>query len=376
MSEDYAAQARAAPAVVRERLDRDESRNEIHLSRVRCFASADAGRSLLATMATTMMKAVVCDRYGSPDVLELREIRKPEPRDDQVLVAVRATSVTAACAMMRRGDSLLTRVVLGLRRPRRRYRVFGIEVAGTVERVGSRVTRFREGDRVFGFTGFAAGAYAQFVCVPETASIAHTPEGVSDEEACTLVDGPTTSLYFLRDRARLRAGERIAIVGASGSVGSAAVQLARHFGAEVTAVCSGRNADLVRTLGAHHVVDYTVQDYAARSDAYDVVFDTVGRSSFSKARRCLASGGRYLVTVGGPLSFVRDAWSRVIGDRKFVFGMSIEKREALSYLSDLVARGAIRPVIDRRYALDAITEAHRYVESARKRGNVVITVDA
>jgi NADPH:quinone reductase-like Zn-dependent oxidoreductase len=322
------------------------------------------------------MKAAVYERYGSPSVLEVRELLAPEPRDHEVRVAIRATTVTAACQMMRRGDTLVARLVLGLLRPRLRFRVLGLEIAGTVERVGRGVTRFRPGDRVFGFTGFGAGGCAQFVCLRETASLALAPEGVSDQEACSLVDGPTTALYFLRDRARLRAGERVAIIGASGSIGTAAVQIARHFGAEVTAVCSGRNAELVRSLGAHQVVDYTRADYAARGETYDIVFDTVGTSSFSHARRCLSRNGRYLITVGGPELYLRDAWSRMFGSQKLVFGMSVEKKQALAMVSELVAQGALRPVVDRRYSLAQIAEAHEYVETRRKRGNVVIDVCA
>jgi NADPH2:quinone reductase len=320
------------------------------------------------------MKAVVYERYGSPAVLELRELPAPEPRDDQVRIAIRATSVTAACQMMRRGDTLTARLVLGLFRPRRRFRVLGIEIAGVVERVGARVTRFRPGDRVFGFTGFGSGGYAQYLCLPEDGSLAHAPEGLSDQEACSLVDGPTTALYFLRDRARLRAGDRVAIIGASGSVGTAAVQIARHDGAHVTAICSGRNEQLVRGLGAHAVVDYTRDDYAACGETYDIVFDTVGASSFSHARRCLSPHGRYLVTVGSPALYLRDAWSRLFGRQKLVFGMSVDKKRALPIVSALVASGALRPVIDRRYALAQIGEAHAYVETRRKRGNVVIDV--
>jgi NADPH:quinone reductase-like Zn-dependent oxidoreductase len=321
-----------------------------------------------------LMKAVVCEQYGPPEVLEVREVQRPEPKDDEVLVAVGATTVTSACGMMRRGDTLMARLLLGLLRPRRRFRIIGIEIAGTVERVGRRVTRFRPGDRVFGFMGFAVGGYAQFVCMRETASLAHAPAGLTDHEACTLVDGPTTALYFLRERGGLAAGERVAIVGASGSIGTAAVQLARHFGAEVTAVCSGANAELVRSLGAHHVVDYTQQDYSALGERFDVVFDTVGKSSFAAAKRCLVPGGRYLITVGGLSIPLRSAWSRCFGSRRLVFGMSIDKRESLRVVSELAARGALRPVIDRRYQLHGIAEAHRYVETGRKRGNVVIAL--
>jgi NADPH2:quinone reductase len=323
-----------------------------------------------------LMQAAVYERYGSPDVIHVRQVQLPQPDHHQVRIAIRATTVTAACTMMRRGDTAMARVLLGLTRPRRRFQVMGIEVAGIVDSVGRGVSCFKAGDRVFGFTGFSAGGYAQYVCVPETASLAHTPDSVADDAACTLVDGPTTALYFLRDRARVQPNEHVVIVGASGSIGTAAIQIARHLGAEVTAVCSGRNADLVRSLGAHHVVDYAQDDFSAQGERYDVVFDTVGKSAFGTVRRCLKAGGRFAVTVGGPVAYARDAWSRVFGSRKFIFGMSIEKRAALREVSDLVSRGVLKPVIDRRYPLHAVSEAHRYVESGRKRGNVVLTVGA
>ncbi len=223
------------------------------------------------------MKAIHYDSYGGPEVLQLRDLPKPEPKADEVLIAIGATSVTSACGMMRRGDTLMARLVLGLLRPRRRFRVLGIELAGTVEAIGSAVTRFHVGDRVFGFTGFKVGGYAEYVCLRETSSIALAPAGLTHVQAVTLVDGPTTSLFFL-ERGGLKSGQRIAIIGASGSIGTAAVQIARHWGAEVTAVCSGANADLVRSLGAHHVIDYTKEDYAAGGERFDVVFDTVGKS--------------------------------------------------------------------------------------------------
>jgi NADPH:quinone reductase-like Zn-dependent oxidoreductase len=321
------------------------------------------------------MLAAVYESYGAPEVLHVRDVPIPVPTDTQIRVAVGATTVTAACGMMRRGDTLMARVVLGLFRPRTRFRIMGMEIAGVVESVGSRVTQFRPGDRVFGFTGFGAGGYAEYVCMKAEGSLAHVPAGTTLEEACTLVDGPTTALYFLRDRAGLLAGDRIVILGASGSIGTAAVQIARHIGAEVTAVCSGKNTDLVRSLGAHHVIDYTLDDYASLGDRYDVVFDTVSKSSFRTARRCLRPNGRYLRTVGGPIAYLCDLWSRCFGSRKFVFGMSIEKRDALVAVSALVARGDLRPVIDRRYQLRDIAQAHHYVESGRKRGNVVVAVE-
>jgi NADPH:quinone reductase-like Zn-dependent oxidoreductase len=323
---------------------------------------------------TEQMQAVVCSAYGGPEVLSLRQVDKPVPAPHQVRIKVFATTVTAACTMMRKADTWVARLLLGLRKPRKRYRVMGIELAGEVDAVGSRVTSFRPGERVFGFAGFTPGAYAQYCCLPERGSLAVMPERLSYEQAVSIVDGPTTALYFLRDRARVRAGERVLVIGASGSIGTAAVQLARHFGAEVTGVCSTSNVGLVSSLGAHHVIDYTQEDFTEQSSVYDVVFDTVGKSSFARCRRVLSRGGRYLTTVGGPGLYARDAWSRLFGDKKFIFGMSVEKRSSLREVARLSELGELRPVIDRRYDLDEIVEAHRYVDQGRKKGNVVISV--
>jgi NADPH:quinone reductase-like Zn-dependent oxidoreductase len=322
-----------------------------------------------------LMKAVVYTRYGAPDVLTLREVRRPEPRDDEVRIAIRATTVTAACGMMRRGDTLMARLVLGVFRPRRRFRIMGTELCGVVERTGRHVTRFRVGERVFGFAGFRVGTNAEYVCLRESASLAPAPEGLTDVEAASLVDGPTTALHFLR-RAGLRTGMRVVIVGASGSVGSAAVQLARHLGAHVTAVCSGRNAELVRSLGAHEVVDYTREDYSAGGTRYHIVFDAVGQTSYRSARRCLVDGGVYAVTVGSLAVYALDLWTRLFSRTRFLFTMSVEKTVALREVTELVGAGVLRPVIDRAYALAELPDAHRYVETARKRGNVVVTVEA
>ena len=322
------------------------------------------------------MHAAVYERYGSPEVVEVVEIERPEPRANEVRIAVGATTVTAACTMMRRGDTAMARVFLGLFRPRRRFRRLGLELCGTVDAVGARVTRFKPGDRVFGFTGFAPGACADFLCLREEASIARAPDGLTDLEAASLVDGATTALYFLRDRARVGKGTRVAIIGASGGIGSSAVQVARHLGATVTAVCSGRNADLVRSLGAHDVVDYTREDVTCGPQRFDVVFDAVGKTTFGHARRCLVDGGVFATAVGGFGAYLLDAWTRWFSRTRFVFGMSVEKRAALADVTAMVREGALRPLIDRRYALAEVRDAHRYVESGRKRGAVVIAIAA
>lgn len=320
------------------------------------------------------MRAIEFHRYGPPDVLKLSEVPRPVPREDELLVRVRATTVTATDALMRRGDKLQARLVLGLFRPRRRFRVMGLEVAGDVVQVGPAVTRFAPGDRVYGFTGFGLGGYAEYCRLRETASVALCGE-LSYGDAATLVDGGTTAIFFL-DLAKLKRGEQVLIIGASGSVGSAAVQVAAARGAHVTGLCSGRNRELVASLGAHEVIDYTRQDYAQTGRTWDVIFDTVTKSSFGHAKPALAAGGRYLPTVGGLAAYLRSAWSRCVGGRaRFLFGMSISKQAELAELARLVSRGALRPVIDRRYPLEQLAEAHAYVDSGRKRGNVMITVD-
>jgi NADPH2:quinone reductase len=320
------------------------------------------------------MQAVVCRAYGGPEVLALEEVPKPRPSAHELLIEGHATTVTAACAMMRRGDTLASRLVLGAFEPRKRFRVMGIELAGRVVAVGAKVTRFRPGDRVFGFAGFSLGAYAQFVCLSEDSSLVVIPPGISYDEAASLVDGPTTALYFLRDRAALQAGERALIIGASGSIGTAAVQLASALGAEVSGVCSGRNAELVRSLGARRVFDYTQEDFTRSGQVFDVVFDTIGKSSFRACRPLLAPRGRYLVTNGTPLNFVYDAWSRLFGQQKFIFGMSVHKHAALREVIDRIADQTLRPVIDRRYLLSHSVEAHRYAEGGHKKGNVVVSI--
>jgi NADPH:quinone reductase-like Zn-dependent oxidoreductase len=321
------------------------------------------------------VKAVLFTEYGPPEVLRLAAgvpMPKPGPRD--LLIRVRATSVTAAECMMRRGDTAMARAVLGLRAPRPRYRVMGSELAGDVVAVGREVARYRPGDRVYGFTGFRQGAYAEYACLPEGASIAPMPAGLGYESAAALADGATTALFFLLRKARLRAGRRLLVIGASGSIGAYAVQIAAGMGARVEGVCGAANADLVRSLGAERVFDYAKEDFSRSGEEYDLVFDAVGKSSFARCAPVLSERGAYLRTTGGPLDFARTLWSSAFARKKYVYAMSIDKREELAALDRLVREGKVRPIVDRRYPLEQIAEAHAYVEAGHKRGNVVVTV--
>lgn len=318
------------------------------------------------------MNAVVQREYGGPDVLRVEQVAKPTPNDDEVLIRIRATTVTAADCLVRTGGPLWGRVILGFRRPRRP--IIGTELAGDVEAVGRNVRRFRAGDAVYGFTGFALGAYAEYTCLPERASLAARPTGTTWDEAAALVDGASTALFFLRDKAKLRSGQHVLINGASGSIGCYAVQLAKHLGAEVTGVCSSANVERVRALGADHVVDYTTEDFTSASTAYDVVFDAVARSSFPQCRRVLTPQGVYVTTMIAAPILLQSLWTSIRGGARAMWGMSVEKREHLLVLADLVERGILKPIIDRRYPMAQIADAHRYVDSGHKRGNVVITV--
>lgn len=318
------------------------------------------------------MKAAVYHRYGGPEVLHFEEVARPTPREHEVLIRVHATTVTAADCQIRRGNSLLARAILGFTRPRRP--IMGTEFAGTVEQTGKKVTQFQPGDEVYGFTGFHLGAYAGHLCLPERASMALKPRGLTLEEAVSLVDGATTAWHFLHEKAHLQKGQRVLINGASGSIGSYALQLARHSGAEVTAVCSAKNTDFVRALGADHVLDYTRQDFTSHVGLYDVIFDAVGKSSFAKCHPALTDTGVYLsTTVTAQLLLETIKTSRGRGKRA-MGGLSIEKTLALRTVGELAEQGVLRPIIDRQYPFARIEEAHRYVETGHKRGNVVVVM--
>jgi NADPH:quinone reductase-like Zn-dependent oxidoreductase len=324
------------------------------------------------------MRAAIFTEYGGPEVLRVVDVPVPRPGPREVLVRVSATTVTAAEVGMRRGQPVWGRVLIGFRRPRARFRRLGTEFAGTVAAVGAQVRSFAPGQTVFGFTGFRLGANAEYLCLPETASLATRPAGLSDGQAAALIDGASTALYFLRDRVGLRAGQRVLVIGASGSVGGYAVQLARHLGAEVTGVCSGANADLVRSWGAADVVDYTTTDFTTLGRTWDVVFDAVGRSSFRRCRPVLARGGVYAPTTGlhNVALDALTALNPMVAGRRVRTGMSVDKRTLLPVLRDLAESGQLEILVERSFPLEQIADAHRHVESGHKRGNVVLQVSA
>jgi len=324
------------------------------------------------------VRAVVYDRYGAPDVLRLEEVERPTPNADEVLVKIHATTVNRADCATREANrrsglavSLLSRLISGIRRPRQR--ILGNELAGEVEAVGAGVTEFAVGDRVFGSSGLRFGAHAEFICLPERARIAQMPTGMSFEEAAPICDGALNALTCLK-QADLRKGRTILIYGASGAIGTAGVQLARHFGADVTAVCSTKNLELVRSLGADRVIDYTQEDFTKNGQTYDVILDAVGKHSFRRCRASLGPGGIYLPT-DGLGNLVLALWTPRVGDKKVLFQIPPRqtKRDVL-FLKELVEAGEYRPVIDRRYPLEDVVEATRYVETEQKTGNVVLTV--
>jgi NADPH:quinone reductase-like Zn-dependent oxidoreductase len=323
------------------------------------------------------MRAVVYEKYGSPDVLELREVAKPTPKDNEILIKIYATTVTAADFRARSFTIppafwLPARITLGLRKPKKA--ILGAELAGEVETVGRNVKRFKKGDQVFAATLIVAGAYAQYRCLPEDAAIAIKPSNLTFEEAAALPIGARTALHYLR-KANLQKGQKVLVYGASGSVGTYAVQLAKYFGAEVTGVCSTSNVELVKSLGAEQVIDYTVEDFSNQGETYDVIFEAVDKSSFSACMRTLKKNGIYLNVVT-PLWSLRMLWTKMTTNKKLMLGENVpESAEDLLFIKELVEAGKLKPVIDRCYSLTQIVEAHRYVDKGHKKGNIVITVE-
>jgi len=317
------------------------------------------------------MKAVICDRYGPPDILRLEDVERPVPGPDEVLIRIRATTVNRSDCHYRLGTPPFARLFTGLTRPR--HRILGSELAGDVEAVGPAVTGFTPGDAVFGVKAWTFGAHAEYICMRESAALAPKPAGVSYEEAAAVCDGVILALMGLR-RADLRKGRSILVYGASGSIGTAAVQLSRYYDADVTAVCNTKNLELAANLGADQVIDYTREDFTTNGQTYDVVFDAVGKHSFGRCRDSLNPGGIYLAT-DHLTNLVLALWTSRVGDKKVVFPIPPRyTRQDVVFLKGLMEAGQYRAVIDRRYPLADVIEACRYVETEQKTGNVVLTV--
>ena len=318
------------------------------------------------------MKAIVYERYGPPEVLHLEEVENLTPRPNEVLVRIYATAVCSGDVRMRKADPWVVRLMLGLIRPG--IKTLGIVLAGEIEAVGKDVTLFKEGDPVYGTTVKSFGAYAEYKCLPEDGVLAIKPVSLTYKEAAAIPFGGTTALHFLR-KAKIEAGQKVLIYGASGAVGTSAVQLAKYFGAEVTGVCSTTNIAMVKSLGADKTIDYTKEDFSKNGEAYDIIFDTVGKSPFSGSIKSLKKNGYYLRVVHMALSpVVRGLWTSLVSNKKVIGGVTKETAEDLIFLNSLIETGQLKPVIDRSYPLTEIVEAHEYVEKGHKKGNVMITL--
>jgi NADPH:quinone reductase-like Zn-dependent oxidoreductase len=332
-----------------------------------------------------LMKAIVYTKYGPPDVLELKEVEKPAPKDNEILIRIHAISVNYGDILARNFKKvsprtftmpmllwLPTRMYFGFGKPRKK--ILGNEFAGEIEAAGKDVKRFRKGDRVFGYRGQSMGAYAEYLCMPEDGVVTIKPANMTHEEAAVVPMGAITALNLLR-KVNIRSRQKVLINGASGGIGSAAVQLARYYGAEVTGVCGTPRLEFVKSLGADKVIDYTKEDFTQSGETYDLILDILGKSSFSRCKKSLKQNGRYLLASFKMKQLFQMLWTKIIGGKKVICAVSPEKTEDLILIKELIEAGKIKSFIDRRYPLEQTAEAHRYVEEGHKKGKVVITVE-
>ncbi len=319
------------------------------------------------------MKAIHVTQYGGPEVLKLVDVEKPTPKENEILIKVHAGVVGPSDCAFRKADPFIVRLIYGLTKPRNPKQ--GTEFSGVVEAVGKDVTVFKQGDSVFGMEPNVFGAHAEYICVPEKNPITFKATNASYEEMVGVLDGAATARTFLQDVAKVKPGQKVLINGASGAVGAYGVQLAKHYGAEVTGVCSGANVELVKSLGADHVIDYTKTDFTKTGQTYDVIFDAVGKNSFGACKKALTKNGLYLTTVP-TLGMLWGLISSMFGSKKAKFATAglMQNRETLTTLKEAFEAGKLKAVIDKRYTLAQIADAHRYVDTGRKKGNVIITV--
>jgi len=323
------------------------------------------------------MKAVVYTKYGSPDVLQITDIEKPVPKDNEVLIKVFASTVTLYDCWMRSGTAppgfgLLMRLINGISKPKKP--ILGTELAGEIKAIGKDVKQYKEGDQVFAYLGMNLGAYVEYKCLPEHGVLTIKPANISYEEAAASLQGSLTALYFLR-KANIQIGQKVLIYGASGGVGTAAVQLAKSFGAEVTGVCSTAKLAFVKSLGADDVIDYTQEDFTKGGQSYNVILDTIGKTSVSGCRRLLKKKGFYLLTTFGLPKLIHLLWFSMTSNKKVFYGTLKERTDDMVFLKELIEAGKLQVIIDKSYPLGKAAEAHRYVESGQKKGNVVLTVE-
>jgi NADPH:quinone reductase-like Zn-dependent oxidoreductase len=318
------------------------------------------------------MRAMVQNSYGPPEVIVPQEIAKPSPGNKEILIRIEAAKVGPSDCAFRKGDPFMIKLIYGLSRPK--FAIGGTELAGEVEAVGKEVKHFKVGDRVLGMSVKNFGAYAEYKCLSEESPLAMIPDNITFDEAVAICDGGATALTFLRDKARLRKGQKVLINGASGAVGIYAVQLAKYYDAEVTGVCSAGNEDLVRKAGADFIIDYTQEDFPRRDKAYDVVFDAVGKRSFSECKRVLTTKGIYLTTVPKLSIFLQILWTSLFKGKRAVFATAglLQNKANLAFLMELARNGTLTAQIDRRYPLELLADAHNYVETGHKKGNVII----
>ena len=325
------------------------------------------------------MKAIVYTKYGPPDVLQLKEVEKPSPKDNEVLIRIHATTVTTSDCNIRNLTFvpklflLPMRVQLGFIKPK--INILGLDLSGEIEAAGNDVKRFKIGDQVFGTPEPALGAHAEYICILEDGVLTKKPTNTTWEEAAAIPLAGNVALYFIRDQGNIQAGQKVLIHGASGGIGTFAVQLAKYYGAEVTGVCSTTNVEMVRSLGADKVIDYTKEDFTKSNETYDVIFDVVGKISYSRCKRSLKKEGIYLATLPTAATLLQMIWTSMVGDKKVRNGSAPARLENLVFLKELTEAGKLKPVIDRSYPLEQTAEAFRYVEKGHKKGNVVITVE-